>query len=219
MKYLIIIPAYNEEKYLPVLLENLSSITRDIVVVDDGSLDSTHRCAVDAGVHVIRQSHQGKGGALKSGFRYAVDKGCDWVITMDSDGQHDWRDVPRFLQAVSLNGKSPDIVVGSRMSECAGMPVIRRLTNRFMSRLLSGLIGSRIEDTQCGFRAINARVLKGLSLQTSHYDTESELLIKSGKAGYRISSIPIKTIYNGAPSNINKFTDTLRFLRLLWKTL
>lgn len=225
MKYLIIIPAYNEEKYLPALLENLASITRDIVVVDDGSMDSTHRCAVDAGVHVIRQPHQGKGGALKSGFHYAVDKGYDWVITMDSDGQHDWRDVPRFLQAVSLNGKSPDIVVGSRMSECAGMtntgkmPVIRRLTNRFMSTLLSGLIGSRIEDTQCGFRAINTRVLKGLVLVTSHYDTESELLIKSGKAGYRISSIPIKTIYNGAPSNINKFTDTLRFLRLLWKTL
>ncbi|MBI5562108.1 MAG: glycosyltransferase family 2 protein [Deltaproteobacteria bacterium] len=219
MSYLIVIPAYNEEAYLPLLLKDLTTITRDIVVIDDGSGDGTGACAEAAGVAVITQPHRGKGGALRSGFHYALEHGYDWVITMDSDGQHDWRDVPRFLKAMSMNGKTPDVIVGSRMGEAAGMPFVRRATNMFMSRLLSTVIGSRIEDTQCGFRAINAKVLRRLSLETSHYDTESELLIKSGKAGCRISSIPIKTIYNGAPSNINKFTDTARFIRLLWKTL
>lgn len=219
MKYLILIPAYNEEKYLPELLKNLTTVARDILVVDDGSLDSTHRCALDAGVCALRQAHTGKGGALRNGFKYALDKGYDWVITMDSDGQHDWKDIPRFLQNMSLNGKSPDIIIGSRMMQADTMPFLRRNTNRFMSGLLSRLIGSRIEDTQCGFRAISAKVLKGICLETSHYDTESEILIKSGKAGCRIASIPIKTIYNGSPSHINKFKDTLRFFRLVIKTL
>jgi len=219
MKYLIIIPAYNEEACLPKLLKNLATLTREILVVDDGSEDSTHARALEAGVYAIRQPHTGKGGALRAGFKFAIDNGYDWVITMDSDGQHDWSDVPRFLQEISLNGASPDIIVGSRMRQAAMMPFLRRNTNRFMSWLISRLIGSRIEDTQCGFRAISASVLKEVCLETSHYDTESELLIKSGKAGRSIASIPIKTIYNGAPSNINKFTDTLRFLKLLIKTL
>lgn len=217
MRYLVIIPAYNEQKYIKSLLDNLAKVASDVVVVDDGSTDSTPEIARGAGVEVITQRHQGKGAALRTGFGYAVAKGYDWVITMDSDCQHDWQDVPRFVEAMTKNGNS--IIVGSRLFESGKMPVVRRLTNKFMSGLISRLIGCRVPDTQCGFRAINSKVLKGVRLETSHYDTESELLIKSGKAGYKISFIPIKTIYNGAPSNINKFTDTVRFLKLLAKTL
>lgn len=220
MSYVIVIPAYNEEKYLPTLLKDLLPVTKNIVIIDDGSRDSTYGIASGLGVPAITQPHQGKGAALKTGFRYAIDNGFDWVITMDSDGQHDWKDVQSFVDAISkANGSGPDIIVGSRMWDASSMPVVRRLTNRFMSGLISRLAGSAISDTQCGFRAINSRVLRGVILETSHYDTESELLIKAGKAGFSIASVSIKTIYNGAPSNINKFTDTARFLRLLMKTI
>ncbi len=229
MKYLVIIPAYNEEKYIKPLLDNLRRVASDVVVVDDGSTDSTPEIARAAGVEVITQRHQGKGAALRTGFTHAVAKGYDWVITMDSDCQHDWQDVPRFVEAMGKNGngnkghtpsgRASDIIVGSRLFDAGHMPAVRRLTNKFMSGLISRLIGCRVPDTQCGFRAINSKVLKGVRLETSHYDTESELLLKSGKAGYKISFIPIKTIYNGAPSNINKLTDTVRFLKLLARTL
>lgn len=226
MKYLVIIPAYNEEKYIKPLLDNLRKVASDVVVVDDGSTDSTPEIARAAGVEVITQRHQGKGAALRTGFTHAVTKGYDWVITMDSDCQHDWQDVPRFVEAMAAmtkngNGSGPmaDIIVGSRLLDAGHMPAVRRLTNKFMSGLISRLIGCRLPDTQCGFRAINSSVLKGVRLETSHYDTESELLIKSGKAGYKISFIPINTIYNGAPSNINKLIDTVRFIKLLARTL
>ena len=220
MSYVIVIPAYNEERYLPNLLKDLLSVTKNIVIIDDGSKDLTGDMAATLGVPVITQPHQGKGAALRRGFRYAIEKGFDWVITMDSDGQHDWKDVPSFVEAMSrANGGGPDIIVGSRMRDASSMPVVRRLTNRFMSGLISRLSGSAIPDTQCGFRAISSRVLRSVVLETSHYDTESELLIKAGKAGFSIASVPIKTIYNGAPSNINKITDTARFLRLLMKTV
>jgi glycosyltransferase involved in cell wall biosynthesis len=217
MNYLIVIPAYNEEKYIQTLLNNLSRITRDIIVVDDGSEDATYKVVKDMGIPVIHQQHKGKGAALKTGFKYALENGYDWVITMDGDGQHDWQDISRFIETMSKgNG---DIIIGSRMADVATMPMIRRITNRFMSSLISRSIGHYISDTQCGFKAVSSLVLKNIKLETSHYDTESELLIKAGKAKYNISSIPIKTIYNGSQSNVSKFVDTIRFIRLAWKTL
>jgi len=217
MNYLIVIPAYNEEKYIKTLLNNLSGITKNIVIIDDGSRDNTYEIVKEMNIPVIHQSHQGKGAALKAGFKYALEKEYEWVITMDGDGQHGWQDIPYFVEAMS-KGKS-DIIIGSRMDDIAGMPLVRKVTNKFMSRLLSWLIGSSISDTQCGFRAITSGVLKNVTLETSHYDTESELIMKAGRAGYNISSIPVKTIYNGSDSHINKFLDTVRFIRLLWKTL
>lgn len=217
VKYLLVIPAYNEERCIAVLLNNLSAITQNIIVVDDGSKDATYKIVKESGLPVIHQNHQGKGAALKAGFKYAVENAYDWVITMDGDGQHDWQDVYKFIEAISR--KNADIIVGSRMADIAVMPAVRRITNRFMSRLLSKLVGCCLPDTQCGFRAISSGVLKGIVLETSHYDTESELLIKAGRAGYNISSIPVKTIYNGSQSHINKFIDTIRFISLLWKAL
>ncbi|MBI5047560.1 MAG: glycosyltransferase family 2 protein [Deltaproteobacteria bacterium] len=217
MKYLIVIPAYNEERYIASLLNNLPVVTRDIIVVDDGSKDATYQIVQKIGIPVIRQPHQGKGAALKTGFKYAIENGYDWVITIDGDGQHDWKDIPRFIETISKGGA--DVIIGSRMADVAAMPIVRRVTNKFMSSLLSKLIGHYIADTQCGFRAINSKVLRDIVLETSHYDTESELLIKAGRAKYNISSIPIRTIYNGSQSNINKFVDTMRFVKLLWKAL
>lgn len=217
MKYLIVIPAYNEERYIAPLLNNLPAITREIVVIDDGSKDATYQIVQKMGIPVIHQHHQGKGAALKTGFKYAIEKGYEWVIIIDGDGQHDWKDIYGFIEAIS-KGNS-DMIIGSRMADITTMPVLRRVTNQFMSTLLSKIIGSNIADTQCGFRAINSKVFKNVVLETSHYDTESEILIKAGRAKYNISSIPIKTIYNGSQSNINKFADTIRFVKLLWKIL
>ncbi|MBI3398657.1 MAG: glycosyltransferase family 2 protein [Deltaproteobacteria bacterium] len=217
MKYLIVIPAYNEERYISTLLANLSTITEDILVIDDGSRDATYQVVKDMDIPIISQRHQGKGAALKAGFKYAIENRYEWVITMDGDGQHDWQDVHQFVEAISK--ENGDLVIGSRMADVASMPIVRRITNKFMSWFLSRLIGYPIADTQCGFRAISTMVLQSISLSTSHYDTESELLIKAGKAGHSIISMPIKTIYNSAPSHINKFVDTFRFIKLVWKML
>lgn len=217
MNYLIIIPAYNEERHISTLLKSLSAIAKDIVVVDDGSEDATYQVVKNAGIPVIHQNHQGKGAALKTGFGYAIEKNYEWVITMDGDGQHDPQDVHKFVDAISNAGN--DIIIGSRMDNIKTMPIVRKITNRFLSSLISRLIDNHIADTQCGFRAINSRVLKNIILETSHYDTESELIIKAGRAGYKIKSIPIKTIYNDSQSHINKFLDTVRFIRLVYNTL
>ena len=100
MNYLIVIPAYNEEKYIKTLLNNLSGITKNIVIIDDGSRDNTYEIVKEMNIPVIHQSHQGKGAALKAGFKYALEKEYEWVITMDGDGQHGWQDIPYFVEAM-----------------------------------------------------------------------------------------------------------------------
>ena len=95
------------------------------------------------------------------------------------------------------------------------MPFIRRITNRFMSRLISSMVGQRIPDTQSGFRLIKTEILKNINLETSNFEIESELIMKASRMGCRIISIPISTIYRRERSKIKPITDAWRFLRLV----
>jgi hypothetical protein len=109
-----------------------------------------------------------------------------------------------------------DVVIGSRMSNPGPMPLLRVWTNRFMSRVLSRLVGQRIADTQSGFRLIRRSVLEGLRLETDRFEAESELLIKAGRRGFRIAEVAIPAVYGAERSKIRPLTDTLRWIRLLW---
>ena len=108
------------------------------------------------------------------------------------------------------------------MSKARGMPSLRLATNIFMSWAISRVAGQNIPDTQCGFRLLKKEVIKRLNLGTAKYETESEVLIKASRLGFKIESVPIKTVYAGEKSQINPFIDTLRFLRFiiheLWTT-
>lgn len=215
MKCLVIIPAYNEERNIASVVKGVLKSASYVLVVDDGSSDSTPEILKGLKVRHISRKHMGKGAALRAGFDYAVQNGFDWVITMDGDGQHDTNELPKFLSALKRNGT--DMVIGSRMSNTSSMPFVRLATNRFMSSLISKLSRCDIPDTQCGYRAIRCSVFRKVDLTTSHYDTESELLMKAARSGFRISSVPIATIYNGSKSSINKITDTARFIKLIWR--
>lgn len=215
MKFLVVIPAYNEEEKIQAVVNGVLGVAgrQNCLVVDDGSTDSTLHILKGLGTAFITRRHTGKGAALKAGFDYAISNGFDWVITMDGDGQHDTGEIKAFLAAIAVG--DTDMVVGTRMLDTASMPLVRLATNRFMSSLISSIAGCAIPDTQCGFRAVSSEVFKKVVLRTSHYDTESELLIKAARFGFRITSIPVTTIYNGSKSKINKFNDTLRFVRLM----
>jgi hypothetical protein len=99
------------------------------------------------------------------------------------------------------------------------MPFVRVLTNRLMSLLLSLVTKQNIPDTQCGFRLVKKELLEKVNLVTSKYEMESEILIKASRRGFKIRSVPIKTIYGNEKSQINPFVDTFRFLRLLVRDL
>ena len=134
---------------------------------------------------------------------------------MDGDGQHDPNEIPRFLKAAQ--DPRADIIVGSRMENVKDMPRDRLTVNRIGSFLTSLLARQRIPDSQSGYRLVKSKVLKKITLTSQRYDVESEMLIKAGRRGFGIKSIPIKTIYRQEISHFRKFWDTLRFIKLVLK--
>ncbi len=218
MRICLLIPAYNEARTIGQVVSEAREIIESVVVVDDGSQDATAQIAEDSGSLVIKHSvNSGKGAALRTGFQHVLDNGYDALITMDSDGQHDVNDIPGFLKAFDERGSG--IIIGSRMQDISTMPAVRKFTNKFTSFVGSLLTHQKIRDSQSGFRLISSDVLRAVELETAGYEMESELLIKASRAGFRITSVPIKTIYGQEVSKINPVVDTCRFLRLLFRSL
>ncbi len=214
MRTCVIIPTYNESKEIAHLINRIIKLGLQAIVIDDGSQDDTANIAVSCGAKVLRNDlNAGKGASLIKGYSYAISRGFDAVISMDGDGQHSCDDIGAFIQKAETSQAA--IIAGNRMAMTKGMPILRILTNRFISWLISLITKQYIPDTQCGFRLIKKEALQKIDLATSKYETESEILIKAARLGFKIESIPIKTIYSGQLSRINPFIDTLRFLRFI----
>jgi glycosyltransferase involved in cell wall biosynthesis len=216
MRTCVIIPAYNIEKTLSRVIKGAQKYVEKVIVVDDGSTDATFIRAREAGVTVLKhEKNLGKGNALRTGLEHVLKGGFDQIILMDGDGQHDPNEIPRFLKAAQ--DSQADIIVGSRMESVKDMPRDRLAVNRIGSFLTSLLARQRIPDSQSGYRLVKSGVLKKITLTSRRYDVESEMLIKAGKRGFGIKSIPIKTIYRQEISHFRKFWDTLRFIKLILK--
>ena len=210
----VLIPSYNEAKTIGNIVKEVKAQGLSVYVVDDGSSDNTSTIAEEAGAVVIKnEKNRGKGASLREGFKYMLKERCDAVIVMDGDNQHEAGSIPDFVRQMEEEGA--DMVIGNRMLDTKSMPHIRFSTNRFMSYLLSKMCGQRIPDTQCGYKLITRKVLENVTLDSSNFEIESELIVKAGRKGFKISSVPIKTIYQDEKSKINPILDTLRFLAFI----
>jgi glycosyltransferase involved in cell wall biosynthesis len=216
MKALLLIPAFDEERTIRDIVTTARQFMDDILVVDDGSVDKTKCEASAAGalVHRLEQNH-GKGDALKTGFAYALDHGYDLVITIDADGQHDPEDLRLFLPVA----EQFDLVLGNRFEAHSFSPFLRRLANRASSRIVSTICGQRIHDSQTGFRSYSSRLIRNVQLTCSHYDLETEVIIKAAQQGFRIGHCRIRTIYGSEVSRFKNVKDSVRFFQVILRTV
>ena len=213
---LVIIPAYNEGHNISRLIREVELLGFPVLIVDDGSEDATVSQAKAAGAEVLVTSvNQGKGMALRRGFDWFLKKNYAAAIMMDSDGQHDPKELNLFLAALGLD--NAQVVVGNRLNDPKGMPWIRRATNRFMSWTLSSIAKQNVPDSQCGYRAMTREVIQKIKLKTAHFEIESEILLEAARAGFKIASIPARCVYQNETSHINPFRDTIRFFSFLFK--
>jgi glycosyltransferase involved in cell wall biosynthesis len=216
MKALLLIPAFDEERTIRAVVTTARKFIDDILVIDDGSADKTACEASAAGVLVKRlEKNQGKGEALKTGFAYALAQGYDVVITMDADGQHDAQDIRNFLPLLDRY----DLILGSRFEPGANTPFVRRAANLASSFIVSTMCGQRILDSQTGFRSYSAKLIQEVELDCSHYDLETEVIIKAARQGLRIGSCPIRTIYGDEVSRFKNLKDSIRFLQVILRSL
>jgi glycosyltransferase involved in cell wall biosynthesis len=208
----VVIPCLNEEAGLCALVEAVRLELPQVIVVDDGSCDETAALAAKAGAEVLRHDRpRGKGAALNTGWRRAVERGFTWSLTMDGDGQHAPENIRAFCEA-AVDGKA-DLVVGNRLANPGAMPWLRRRVNQWMSRRLSRVAGIHLPDSQCGFRLMKLSAWSALSLRADHFEIESEVLLAFVSRGYLVRFVPVRTIYGAERSKINPVRDTWRWFR------
>jgi len=192
MRTLLIIPAFNEAGSIQNVINSVRPyIDGDIVVIDDGSEDDTTALAKAAGAAVLRHPcNLGIGAAVQTGFVYGLNRGYDYVVRQDGDGQHDPAQIPRLL-AVLQEGEA-DIVVGSRFLAREGYQStwVRR-AGIFVLGIVSRLVGTRVTDPTSGYWAVNRNALRVLA--RSHPDDypETEALVLAARAGCRVREVPV----------------------------
>ena len=215
LKTAAIIPAYREERHISDVVRRTRAQLDHVLVVDDGSRDTTARCAREAGAEVIVHSqNRGKGEAIKTGLRHWLDRQFIHVIILDADGQHLPEEIDRFIAAAAQAGDR-SFFLGNRMNNLTGMPFVRRVVNRYMSNRISRICRQEIPDTQCGFRMLARQLIPELLDGGNRFDYETEMLIIASRKGYRIESVPITTVYSDEVSSIHPARDTIRFFKLM----
>jgi glycosyltransferase involved in cell wall biosynthesis len=215
-RILILIPAYNESERVAAVIERAKAYG-PVLVVDDGSKDQTSAVAKAAGADVIRQEpNQGKGAALVRGFNFALEQHYDAVITLDADGQHDPAEIPLFVNDFEVKGS--DLIIGKR--DFSKMPFPRNITNRIGTWSFSNAMQQYIPDNQSGYRLHSQRLLQEALTSSEHgFEFEVEIILRCVLKGYKISWIPIKTIYNDKQnSKITPLRHAWRFYRLVYRT-
>lgn len=211
--FIAIIPTLNEIQHIVDVVQRASKYV-PIVVIDDGSTDGSGTAARMAGATVIvHESNQGKGAALNTGFDYALEKNVAAAITLDADGQHDPDEIPRFIEA--FRSGSWDFIIGQRTF--AQMPFVRQFGNRTGTWLLSRAMGQAIPDNQCGYRLLSRDVLRVARPRAGRFESEVEIILRAKLAGFRITWIPISTIYGDETSYFDPVNDSLLFLKTVWR--
>lgn len=210
-----VIPAYNEAQHIADVVTS-ARVYLPVLVVDDGSQDRTGEFAGAAGAEVMTLNpNQGKGAALRAGFRYALEKGALAVVTLDADGQHEPEEIPSFIDAFAQSGA--DLIIGVRQFE--QMPLVRRFANSSGRWLFSWAVGQSVPDNQSGYRLISRRLVEAvLDNPAQGFDYEVEMITTCIRRGFRMSSVPIQTIYAGEHSHIQPGKHVWNFLRLVART-
>lgn len=213
-RWIVILPAYNEAARIAPVIEKAKEYL-PVLVVDDGSRDDTAQVARAAGANVLLQKpNAGKGAALRAGFRQALQMGCEAVITLDADGQHDPAEIPAFIQRYGQH--AADLIIGARNFN--QMPFSRRLANWSGGLLFSWAMGQKIQDNQSGYRMISRRMMSALLNSTeSGFEFEVEMIMRCLKNGWSLDWVPIRTIYADQGSHIRPGKHIINFFRVVRK--
>jgi glycosyltransferase involved in cell wall biosynthesis len=210
-----LVPAFNEEESISDVIRDASKFASRVIVCDDGSTDATYRYSVDSGAEVIRHSqNSGYGAALRTLFLRASDIEAEAFVTIDSDGQHDSRFIPKVTEPV-LAGEA-DIVIGSRFlsKKLDFTPPHRRVVIKLINRLFDPRDQLRFTDLQSGFRAYNSNALSVTCPTRTGMGASTEIIKRAIRAGLTIREAAVPIYYNGKQpsllSSARQFVDVFR---------
>ncbi len=210
----VLIPTYNNSTTIEQVIKDVLEYSDDVCVVNDGSTDNT--------LEILSQFPQiklhtypknaGKGWALREGFKYAVKNGYDYVITLDSDGQHFADDLPTMLDALEENGNA--IVIGARNMNQSSVPGKSSFGNKFSTFWFTLETGISVPDTQSGYRLYPVKALEGIRFFTYKYEFEIEVIVRGAWSGLDVIAVPVKVYYPPAEERISHFRPFKDFSRI-----
>ena len=214
MNITIIIPAFNPPDSFLSLLKTISTISKlTIIIIDDGSFPEI--IINNPEIIILRnKQNQGKGFSLLKAFNYAQENGFTHAVTLDADSQHDPKLIEMFLEV----NEDISLVLGARKFE-KDMPYHRRISNKLTSLIISLLSGEMIQDSQCGFRRYKLNEICSEIFIETGFQFESEILIKLLRKKCTYHQLDVPTIYGNEKSSINNIIDTLRFIRLILRSI
>jgi len=212
IKKIAVIPAYNEEAHIKNVIIGTKKYVDQIVVVDDGSRDRTYEIAKKTGVIVVHHPiNMGLGYSLRTGVELALKLGADVIITIDADGQHNPRDIPKLLNAL----KNVDIVLGYRPAD-KKMPFFKRIGNAMIHITSKILFGIDVKDTQTGFRAFKSNVWEKIKWESKRYPVASEIIKNIGINKVKYREVEIETIYHEKFKGTSIVDGIKIILNMIW---
>lgn len=213
-KCCVIIPTFNNELTLGQVIEDVSLYTNDVVIVNDGSTDGTLEILKKYSSHQITgYTHNvGKGFALRTAFKYAIDRGYQYAITIDSDGQHFAKDIPAFAEKLL---EVPDaVIIGARNMDQASIPGKSSFGHKFSNFWFKVETGLEAPDTQSGFRLYPLHLLRDFTFYTNKYEFEIEVIVRAAWKGIKIDSVPVQVYYAPKETRVSHFRPFKDFTRV-----
>lgn len=211
----VIIPTYNNEQTIATVIEGVLEYTTDLIVVNDGSTDQTHRILSQfSQIEIISyEKNRGKGFALKCGFQRAIELGYSHAITIDSDGQHNPEDIPQFLDKLELNPQA--LIIGTRnFRVLENVPSKNSFANKFSNFWFRLQTGIKLNDTQSGFRLYPLFLFDKKRYFSTKYEYELEVLVRAAWRGTEIISIPVQVYYPPGDLRVTHFRPFRDFGRI-----
>ncbi|MDR2545294.1 MAG: glycosyltransferase family 2 protein [Methanobrevibacter sp.] len=216
----IVVPAFNEEKTVGSIVEELAKRGYKIVIVDDGSVDRTYEIVKGSkskypdNVFILHHPvNRGLGAALKTGMIFSLLKGADYVVTFDADGQHAFEDVKNVCLPLKLG--NAQVVIGARPFE--DMPTTKRFANNMMNFMTFFFYKIKVKDSQSGLRAFKSEVIPKLNILSRGYGVSSEFIKEIHKNHLELEEVTIKTIYTDETQN--KGTNIFVGMKILFKMI
>ncbi len=214
LKICVLVPTYNNASTLGTVLKDIARSTRNILVVNDGSTDQSPEILKGfPEVYVVDYSNnRGKGYAIRQGFKKAVELGFDYVISIDSDGQHFAKDLPFFLLALQSHPGS--LIIGARNMDQSSVPSKSSFGNRFSNFWFMAETGIRLPDTQSGYRLYPVYRLKNTHFFTRKFEFEIEVIVRAAWKGIPVISVPVSVYYPPPGERISHFRPFRDFTRI-----
>ncbi len=213
----VIIPFFNERPFIRQVVSGCILHALKVIAVDDGSTDggASEISGIEGVEVIVHPYNRGKGAALRTGFEVAIRDRFDMVITLDGDLQHPPEKLPDFIAAISEN----DLVIGKRNFTIGVMPPHRILSNLISTGLLELKTGTRFKDSQSGYRAFRADLLKKILPRETGYVAETEMLIKASRLRAKVGWVDIPAIYGEEKSKMKNIETTIKFVMQILKPL